>query len=94
MNREISWVLKPEGKVKTFRCPCCGYKTLRGRGNYEICKVWFWEDDGQDEPDADIVLGGPNYSLSLTQARANFRQLGVVEERFRRYVRPPEADEI
>jgi len=34
--------------------------------------VRFWEDDGQDDHDADEVRGGPNGSLSLTQARANY----------------------
>jgi hypothetical protein len=41
------------------------------RGGFEICPVCFWEDDGQDDPDADVVLGGPNGQLSLTQARNN-----------------------
>ena len=94
MDRKICWVLKPEEKVKAYRCPCCGYKTLHGRGNYEICKVCFWEDDGQDEPDADVALGGPNGSLSLREARSNFLRFGTVEERFKGNVRPPEQDEI
>jgi hypothetical protein len=94
MNRKISWVLKPEEKTKTYRCPCCGYKTLFGRGGYEICPVCCWEDDGQDSPDADLVLGGPNGRLSLTEARGNFRQFGAVEKRFKADVRPPQSDEI
>jgi Cysteine-rich CPCC len=87
-------VEKPDEKVKTYRCPCCGYKTLKGRGNYEICLVCYWEDDGQDDPDADIVVGGPNGSLSLTQARANFQQFGAADERCKSSVRPPQPDEI
>jgi hypothetical protein len=39
--------------------------------------VCFWEDDGQDDIDADIVYGGPNGSLSLTQARHNYQERGV-----------------
>ena len=31
-----------------------------------------WEDDGQDDPAADEVRGGPNGCLSLTNARENF----------------------
>jgi hypothetical protein len=31
-----------------------------------------WEDDGEDDPDADEVLGGPNGDYSLTEARENF----------------------
>lgn len=57
-------------------CPCCDCKTLGERGGYEICEVCGWEDDGQDNDNADEVLGGPNGDLSLTQARANYRQFG------------------
>jgi hypothetical protein len=54
-------------------CPCCGYRTLDERGAYEICILCWWEDDGQGDDDADEVRGGPNGDLSLTAARANFR---------------------
>ena len=94
MSRTVSWVRKPAEAAKAYRCPCCSFKTLFGRGEDEICPVCFWEDDGQDEPDADIALGGPNGTLSLTQARSNFQRLGAVEERFMANVRPPMADEI
>ena len=72
-----------------YPCPCCGFVTLPERGGYDICPVCFWEDDGQDEHDADRVRGGPNYSLSLTEARRNFTRMGAVEERVLRFVRPP-----
>lgn len=58
-------------------CPCCGLRSLPTRGDYEICPVCWWEDDGQDNPDADVVMGGPNYELSLTQARANVLLHGI-----------------
>jgi hypothetical protein len=58
-----------------YRCPCCGCHTLEERGGDEICQVCFWHDDGQDDPDADEVWGGPNYELSLTQARKNYMSL-------------------
>ncbi|WP_407136525.1 CPCC family cysteine-rich protein [Xanthomonas protegens] len=70
------------------RCPCCGYKTLSERAAFEICAVCFWEDDGQDDDDADAVLGGPNGSLSLTQARANYQQSGASRRQDLLYVRP------
>ena len=75
------------------RCPCCRYRTLPDRGHYEICPVCFWEDDGQDDDDADEVLGGPNGDLSLTQARLNFQTLGACEQRVLEFVRPPTEDE-
>ena len=63
-----------------YLCPCCGFLTLPERGGYDICPVCFWEDDGQDDHDADEVRGGPNYTLSLTETRANYagRLQGVV----------------
>ena len=41
-------------------------------GGQELYPVCFWEDDGQDDHHADEVRGGPNYTLSLTEARANY----------------------
>lgn len=65
-------VSEHEEREKTYRSPCCRYKTLHGRGSYEICEVCFWEDDGQDDHDADDVRG-PNGMLSLRQVRINFK---------------------
>ena len=75
------------------RCPCCSYRTLTIRGRFEICKVCFWEDDGQDDADAEVVRGGPNGLLSLTAARTNFHLFGAVEESFKGNVRPPLPEE-
>jgi len=83
-----------EEREKTYRCPCCRYKTLHGRGGYEICEVCFWEDDGQDDHDADDVRGGPNGVLSLRQARLNFEAFGATDRKFVSNVRPPLPDEL
>ena len=56
-----------------FICPCCNYPTLNERNSYEICGLCFWEDDGQDESNANEILGGPNQDYSLTEARNNFK---------------------
>jgi methylenetetrahydrofolate reductase (NADPH) len=77
-----------------LRCPCCGYKTLNERGGYEICNVCFWEDDGQDDYDADTVRGGPNSTLSLTEARENYQTFGACEQRFTGFVRTPLPHEL
>jgi hypothetical protein len=82
----------PEGGP--YACPCCGYLTLSERGGFEICDVCFWEDDGQDDPDADVVRGGPNRGLSLTEARRNFAEIGACEPTMVRHVRPPRPTEI
>jgi Cysteine-rich CPCC len=68
--------------------------TLPERDAFEICPVCFWEDDGQDDLDADEVSGGPNGSLSLTQARLNFREFGACEHRVLPYVGAANPDEI
>lgn len=68
------------GKLLLSRemCPCCGYFTLDGRANYDICELCNWEDDGQDEDCADEIRGGPNSDYSLTEARANFAKYRVM----------------
>ena len=60
----------------------------------EVCKVCFWEDDGQDDHDADELRGGPNGELSLSQARLNFRSFGASDRKFLANVRPPLPDEL
>lgn len=69
---------KPENRYKAldefFFCPCCHYPTLSERQTYEICSLCNWEDEGQDDHDADEVLGGPNKDYSLTEARENFKK--------------------
>lgn len=90
----IAWLVEyakwretaPRGvKVRDrFLCPCCFMPTLTRRGSYEICAICFWEDDGQDNEDADVYLGGPNHGLTLTEARHNF-------DRFRTMYPPEHA---
>jgi len=55
-------------------CPCCGYPTLDERGIYDICKLCDWEDDGSDDPQAELVQDGPNYGYSLAEARVHFER--------------------
>jgi hypothetical protein len=77
-----------------FKCPCCGFLTLPELNTYEICPVCFWEDDGQNDSDADVVRGGPNYDLSLSQGRKNFSELGACEKKYIKNVRKPNKNEI
>jgi hypothetical protein len=58
-------------------CPCCRFRTLTEKGAFEMCPVCYWEDDGQDDADAEVVRGGPNGSLSLSEARNNFAEFGA-----------------
>ena len=68
--------------------------TLPEPDAFEICKVCFWQDDGQDDPRADEVFGGPNRLLSLTEARKNYRATGACETAFLQCVRKPFQHEI
>ncbi len=68
LSAALSW-LQP---VELHSCPCCGYGTLPTRGDFVICNLCDWEDDGQDDADADQIRGGPNGGYSLTDARVNF----------------------
>jgi Cysteine-rich CPCC len=76
-----------------YPCPCCRFVTLPERGGDDICPVCSGRDDRQDDHDADEVRGGPNYSLSLSEARRNFSCIGAVEERVLPHVRPPTDSE-
>ena len=87
-------ISEPPQPGRRFGCPCCKHLTLSPRGDYEICKVCFWEDDGQDEHDADVVRGGPNATLSLRKAQENYRKFGATEKRFVNLVRPPRPVEL
>ena len=79
---------------RLHRCPCCGCRTLRERGGFEMCPVCAWSDAGRDEQDADAVSDGPNGPLSLRQARANYRRLGASEAQYLSHVRRPRPDEL
>ena len=85
--------IEAQPKALPLRCPCCFCKTLDERGGFDICPVYFWEDDGQDDYDADVVRGGPNDALSLTQARANYQCFSACDERSIPHVRPPLSSE-
>ena len=58
----------------------CGRQTEEA-GIKGVCGVCWWEDDGQDDPQADEVRGGPNGKHSLSAARANFFSHGHMYDR-------------
>ena len=80
--------------IERARCPCCGYRTLHGRANDDICAVCFWQDDGQGDENADEVWGGPNRDISLTEARANYRTFGASHKDCIPHVRAPLQNEF
>jgi hypothetical protein len=63
---------------EVFACPCCDNSTLSEIGNYDICRICFWEDDPVQRSDPDYE-GGAN-TPSLRQARKNFLEFGYCDE--------------
>lgn len=57
------------------KCPCCGYRTIKEKGAYEICRVCFWEDDRKDDRNADS-FSHVNH-IALKEARDNFIKTGA-----------------
>lgn len=80
--------------MNKYKCPCCGYYTFEEKpnGNYDICKVCFWEDDPIQLYDPDY-RGGAN-RISLKQGRRNFIEFGACEKEMIPYVRKPLDDEL
>ena len=69
---------EPEDPTPREQCPCCDYVSLSERGNYLICPICFWEDEGGDINELDFH-SGPNH-MTLRQGRENFKKYGACEE--------------
>lgn len=78
--------------MNRFNCPCCGYPTLEERRGWEICCLCNWEDDGQDDPHADNVWGGPNQDYSLTEARENFKKYYIMYRDRQRFLKQTDKE--
>lgn len=83
MTQEVEWFHRYVSNIDAaqpdqsklgdkFLCPCCRFPTLSERAAWDICGLCWWEDDGQDDPNAEEVWGGPNKGYSLAKARENF----------------------
>ncbi len=77
--------------MKKFICPVCGCRTLKGRGENEICQVCYWQDDGLYDED---IENGCNNGLTIIQAKQNFVRCGAFDEQFVRSTRKPQSSEI
>ena len=74
--------------MKLYQCHCCDYFSLDSSGDYSICKVCFWEDDGidVDQPDE---RSSPN-RMTLREGRRNFQELGACDPKMLKHVLPVE----
>jgi len=85
VSKIVGGNIKVEGHVeKLLPCPCCTYETMAERGEYDICPVCFWEDDGNDDPSR---YSGPNH-MTLSEGRKNFEKYGACSERETTFVAP------
>jgi hypothetical protein len=81
LSKRVSVILHSNYEVEglqeeLYSCPCCEFKTLPTKGEYDICPVCFWEDDGNRDPN---YYSSPNRMI-LAQARKNFVEFGGVNE--------------
>ena len=85
-NKKLEWY-EPDDPTPRERCPCCDYISLAERGNYLICQICFWEDDGQDVDELDVE-SGPNHGHTLREARHNYKEFGASELAMKKHVLP------
>lgn len=74
------------------KCPCCGYYTKEGTGDFEICPVCYWEDDPAQRRDETLAEGANK--VCLKKARENFIEFGACEQWVLKYVREPLEEEM
>lgn len=44
-------------------CPCCGIPYPHDSGDYSICHLCWWEDEGVEEPWDKLSCSGPNHTM-------------------------------
>ena len=83
---------KTKNTTPKYKCPCCGHYTLGVTRQYDICPVCYWEDDPFqfDDPDLEHEAN----TVSLNQAKENYKEFGAAQENFIKSVRPPKEDEL
>jgi hypothetical protein len=83
LSTQLKIAIKVKGKKpKLFPCFCCGYNTLNKRGEYFICKVCYWEDDGNNN----LYEYNDANKMTLFDAKKNFVKTGVISEKFQNSV--------
>ncbi len=69
-------------KKKLIPCKCCGANCIQESGNYEICSICFWEDDGISDEN---TYSNVNH-LTLKEAKANYRKFKACSIEFVNHV--------
>lgn len=79
-KKQKSWQwYEPKDDTYKQPCDCCDYITLPERGEYLICPICFWEDDGFRFQIPDNK-SNCNYGNTLREARKNFERYGACHE--------------
>ncbi|KAA1374640.1 CPCC family cysteine-rich protein [Aeromicrobium fastidiosum] len=55
-------------------CPCRGYRTLPGQGDYDLCPVYWWEDEGLETKRAMCFQPAPRSSAQQDVGTRVLRQ--------------------
>lgn len=78
LRRHLHILLVVRGRrKKLYTCECCGFKTLTLPGEWDICKVCFWENDGSARDES--IISSPNH-MTLGEAKKNFLKFGASHE--------------
>jgi len=73
------------GKVEILEvCPCCMYRTLDYRGEYNICPLCFWEDEGIINDKMPNLYSSPN-RMSLVSAQKKFKNKNKNKIKYKKY---------
>ncbi|WP_337104419.1 CPCC family cysteine-rich protein [Paenibacillus sp. YIM B09110] len=79
LSKRVCEILGTEHDIEGIQeelsiCPCCEYKSLLSNGEYDICPVCFWEDDGTINPEE---YSSPNH-MTLDEGRKHFTEFGAM----------------
>jgi len=85
LSQELNVIVEVKGEnPKLLPCFCCGYNTLNKRGEYFICNVCYWEDDGNNE----LYKYSNVNKMTLFEAKENFIKSSVISDKFQNRVDP------
>lgn len=88
LSNKINEIFKIEvniiGDVEDLdACPCCNYKTLSVRGQYDICRVCFWEDDSIKK---ELSRYSSVNRMTLKKGKDNFNKIGAISEKYIKFI--------
>jgi hypothetical protein len=55
-------------------CPCCGFRTLEWRGEYDVCPVCLWVDERAEDAFTDGPERLSRFSPANHMSRADYRR--------------------